>query len=153
MSNYGMIIFTRVDELDNDLNSYVNNSNDLKAFAIQFKENYMGVNNRWSNNEQNDINKLMEFRVNFLNTLNLIIRTNSNSQIYTREKFEESIKLFQDEANEIERKRLEEIERVKKLEEQTALQAAQILEMQNRMRRIQSLQRRGRNGGGNCSIH
>lgn len=125
-----MIIFTRIDDLDTNLNSYVNNSKDLEALAIQFKKNYLGVNNRWSNNESSEMNQLIEFRTNFVNTLDLIIRTSSSSQIFTCEQFKNSIKQFEDEAKEVERKRLEEIERVKQLEAQAALQAAQIQQMQ-----------------------
>ena len=146
-----MIVFTRIDELDTDLKSYVNNSNDLRALTIQFKENYLGVNNRWSNSEPSEMNKLIEFRTDFFKTLDLIIRTNSSSRIFRCEQFRNTIKLFQDEAREAERKRLEEIERVKRLEEQAAAQAAQIQEMQNSMNQIMHGHVR-RSGGGNCSI-
>ena len=95
MFNYSIILFTRIEDLENDdvsLDEYVTTTAKMIPSFHELtqlcKSRYLGISNRWRPDEP----KMIEFKVNFFNTIQKLIQSSDNKkEIYSIEQFDSSL--------------------------------------------------------------
>lgn len=150
--NHAMLIFTRVDDLEHDgktLKEYVDKSkiNSFRDMIFLCKSNYFGVSNRWLKDDQ----KTIDFKKKFLDTVDLIVKTNNND-VYSSIQFETSTKHFEAEKKRIEREALDAKDMQNKMNELIETQKRQMEEMQRKMNEMSQRGGGGGCGGGGCLV-
>ena len=155
--DHSLIVFSYIDNLeeeDTSLSEYISNNTvePLRELINKCHNNYLGVSNRWKTDED----KMIKFRLDFFNMINKIIRDKRDgNEYYTSDQFRAAYKYYEDEKNRIQRKQLDEINRVLELNAQIMK-----LEEENRIlqQRVNNASRNGGGGGGGgcgggeCSI-
>jgi hypothetical protein len=148
-----LVLFSYIDNLEEDgitLSEYVLNSqgvDDIKQLISKCHNNYLGVSNRWRTDED----KMIKFRLDCFNMINkIIIDKRDGNEYYTSDQFRAAYKYYEEEKKRIQKAQLDEINRVRELNEQKVK-----LEEENRrlQQRVSNANRGGGGcGGGGCSI-
>ena len=130
-NNYSLIIFSKIDDLEYEgitLKSFIDTSrsHSLREFIYMCKSNYLGVNNRWKNNDSD----MIDFRNKFSQMISSIIESNRENPIYTSIQFETSTKHFERERERLNKEKMDEVERNRQLQELINQQQAQMKKLE-----------------------